>query len=364
MRGCDARRRRWGPATCVVALGKRFVPLGPHDQWVNRSCRVPAAGLSALVAVGLLAACSHPATHHAAEPAVAPAVSVTPAGTVRAVGALAEGAVFDASTGLLAVAVRNPDRLLLIDGTTLAIRHSVALPGHARHLQLAAPGGPVLVPAEDASRLLEVALPGGTIVASVPVGKQPHDAGPAVGGRIIVGNEFGSSLSVIADGHVQRTVTGVVQPGGVVDAGKVEAIVDVHAYTISTFDPVTGKRIAITNAGAGPTHAVLVAPNRLAVADTRGNAVLTYAVAPLRRTGKLKLAGGPYGLAVDQRTETVWVTLTGLNQVVGLDVSGATPRVIARYPTVAQPDTVAVAPGSHTIWVIGSIKGQVERIAR
>ena len=295
---------------------------------------------------------------------MAPDVTTTPAGVVRTVGALAEGAVFDARTGLLAVAVRNPDRLLLIDGATLAVRHSVALPGHARHLQLAAPGGPVLVPAEDASRLLEVALPGGAITASVPVGKQPHDAGPGVGGRVVVGNEFGQSLSVIANGAVQRTITGVVQPGGVVDAGSLEAIVDVHAYTVSTFDPVTGKRTAITKAGAGPTHAGLVAPNRLAVTDTRGNAVLTYSVSPLRRTGKLALAGSPYGIAVDVSTQTVWVTLTGRNEVVGLDVSAATPRVIARYPTVAQPDTVAVAPGSHTVWVVGSRNGQVERITR
>ena len=59
-------------------------------------------------------------------------------------------------------------RLLLIDGHTLAVRHSVPLPGHARHLQLFAPGGPVLVPAEDASRLVEVSLPNGRISASVP----------------------------------------------------------------------------------------------------------------------------------------------------------------------------------------------------
>lgn len=316
------------------------------------------------LAVSVLGACSHPAAHHAAEPAVAPSVSVRPAGTVRTVGALAEGAVYDARTGLLAVAVRSPDRLLLIDGNTLVVQQSVALPGHARHLQLAAPGGPVLVPAEDARRLLEVALPGGAIVASVPVGEQPHDAGPAVGGRIVVGNEFGQSLSVIAHGRVERTITGVIQPGGVVDAGVVEAVVDVHAYTVSTFDPGTGKRIAVAQAGSGPTHAVLVAPNRLAVSDTRGNAVLTYSVSPLRRTGKLELAGAPYGLAVDQSTQTVWVTLTARNEVVGLDVSGATPRVIARYPTVAQPDTVAVAPGSHVLWVIGSRSGQVQRITR
>ena len=69
-------------------------------------------------------------------------------------------------------------------------------------------------------------------------------------------------------------------------------------------------------------------------------------------------------MAVDPQTGLVWVTLTALDQVVGIDVSGSTPRVIARYPTVEQPDTVTVSPGSATLWVAGSRTSQVERITR
>ncbi len=337
------------------------------SRWGARRTLVALA--VAVTSVALLASCGKPAAHHAAEPATAPPASVTPAGTVRTIGALAEGAVFDARTGLLAVAVRNPDRLLLIDGRTLAVRHSVPLPGHARHLQLLAAGGPVLVPAEDASRLVVVTLPDGNVTASIPVGKQPHDAAPAAGGRIAVGNEFSGSVSIVDGARVERTITGLVQPGGVVDAGvidgrPVEAVVDVHTYKLSTYDPSTGKLLARKGAGAGPTHAQLVGPDRLAVADTRGNAVLTFSVSPLRKTGQLALAGAPYGVATDAQTHTMWVTLTARNEVVGLDISTATPRVIARYPTVAQPDTVAVAPGSHTVWVIGTRNGQVQLITR
>ena len=324
---------------------------------------------AAATSVAMVASCGKPAAHHAAEPATAPPANPRPAGTVLAAGALAEGAVFDARTGLLAVAVRNPDRLLLIDGRTLAVRRSVPLPGHARHLQLFAAGGPVLVPAEDANRLVVVSLPDGSVTTSVPVGKQPHDAAPAGGGRTAVGNEFSGTVSIVVGDRVERTITGLVQPGGVVDAGvvdgrPVEAVVDVHTYQVSTYDPLTGKRLARKGAGAGPTHAQLAAPNRLAVADTRGDAVLTFSVSPLRRTGRLVLPGAPYGMATDAQSHTVWVTLTARNEVVGLDVTTAVPRVIARYPTVAQPDTVAVAPGSRTVWVIGARNGQVQRITR
>jgi DNA-binding beta-propeller fold protein YncE len=89
-----------------------------------------------------------------------------------------------------------------------------------------------------------------------------------------------------------------------------------------------------------------------------------FSVSPLRQVASLALPGTPYGLAMDASTGTLWVTLTALNEVVGLDVTGAVPRVIARYPTVRQPNTVAVAPGSHTLWVTGTDAGVVERISR
>jgi hypothetical protein len=53
-----------------------------------------------------------------------------------------------------------------------------------------------------------------------------------------------------------------------------------------------------------------------------------------------------------------------LNRLVGLDVRGDQPKVIASYPTVRQPDTVAVAPGARTLWVTGTKDGLVQRISR
>ncbi len=327
-----------------------------------------------MVSVGLLTACgssSHPAPTPsatkklgAAEPADSPTGTAAAAGTAPVLGRSPEGIVYDAQTATLVVAVEKPARLLLLDPNTLAVRATVALPGSVRHLQLAAPGGPVIVPVESANELLQVSLPGGVITATTPVGHQPHDASAVDGGLIVVGNEFSQSLSIIQNGVVVRTATGVKQPGGVIDAGSEAVVVDVGDFTVSTYDPQTGTRTAVLPAGAGPTHGVITAQREVVVADTRGNAVLTYSLDPLRAVGRLALPGTPYGMAVDASTDTVWVTLTALNQVVGLDVSGPNPRVIARYDTVEQPNTVAVEPGSHTIWITGSRHGEVERITR
>lgn len=299
----------------------------------------------------------------AAEPATAPPTSAAPEGTVRPVGDAPEGIVYDPTTKLVAVAVGNPDRLALLDPQTLAVRRTVPLPGSVRHLQLAAPGGPVLVPAESANQVVEVSLPGGATRAT-DVHKQPHDATAAGGGDLVVGNEFGKSISVVRAGKLVKTISDLKQPGGVVGQGDTVTVVDVGAFTVSTYDLTTGKRTAITNAGKGPTHGNLLSGHRVIVSDTRGNALLVYSLDPLKQLGRLDLAGTPYGMTADGSTDTVWVTLTSRNQVVGMDVSGDVPREIARYDTVRQPNTVAVEPGSHRLWVTGTDAGVVELITR
>lgn len=319
--------------------------------------------LCALVVAGTAAACSSDGGPGAAEPATAPATSAAPSGVVRAVGATPEGIVYDPRSKLVAVAVRNPDRLLLLDPDTLAVRRTVPIPGDVRHLQVSTTGNEILVPAESAREILQVPLPTGAVVAT-KVGKQPHDAARATNGDVIVGNEFSKSISIVRGGRVVKTIADLKQPGGVVAAGDLAGVVDVGAFTLSTYDLRTLKRVGRIPAGKGPTHGVLVGSIRILVSDTRGDALLLNTVSPLRRTARLALPGNPYGLAVDDSTSTVWVTLTALNQVVGVRVVGDRMSVIARYPTVRQPNTVAVDPGSHRLWVTGTDAGVVQLIRR
>ncbi|MEU2349594.1 YncE family protein [Modestobacter sp. NPDC049651] len=295
----------------------------------------------------------------AAEPADSPTPTTAPAGTVLPLADDPEGMVLDPVTGLLAVAVRHPDRLLLVDGATGAVRTEVPLPGHARHLQLAAPGGPVLVPAEDANTLVEVALPGGGTTA-VPVGTYPHDAARLPDGRLLVGDERGGTLSVVDAGRVTATLTDQQQPGGVAVAGDVPGVVDVGAFTLSTYDLAAGRRTAVVAAGRGPTHVVADDRGRFLVADTRGDAVRTFSATPLRETGSYRLPGTPYGLAFDPSRQQLWVTLTATNELVVLSTAGSALREVARFPTVRQPNTVAVDPGSGRVFVASRTTGELQ----
>ncbi|MDQ3184077.1 MAG: YncE family protein, partial [Actinomycetota bacterium] len=129
----------------------------------------------------------------APEPAEAPPLEKKPAGRVVEVGSAPEGIAADPETGLVAVALRNPNELALVDGESGDTVRRVELPETARHLDLAAPGGPVLVPAEGSDSLVQVGLPDGEITSETPVGDFPHGAAAAPGGRIFVVNEMAST---------------------------------------------------------------------------------------------------------------------------------------------------------------------------
>ncbi|HEX2085845.1 MAG TPA: hypothetical protein VHF89_09195 [Solirubrobacteraceae bacterium] len=295
----------------------------------------------------------------AAEPARSPVPAKAPAGKVMRVGAKPEGVVADARTGLVAVALTAPDRLALVDHRSGRVVGGVPLPGAPRHIRLAGPGGPVIVPAESGDALAEVPLRRGRVRVT-KVGDGPHDA-DARGGRVFVADEFGSTLSIVAGGRRVAQVRAPLQPGGlaVVPGGPV-ALVAVRERVLALFDPATGERIAQAPAGVGPTHVEAGDGGRVYVADTDGDAILLFRTRPdLELVRRVALPGRPYGMTIDRTRGRLWVTLTARNEVVWLPANGA-PRPVDRYPTVRQPNSVAVHEPTGRVFVASRTDGTLQ----
>lgn len=310
------------------------------------------AALATLAA--LLAACggSSDRLPPAAEPARSPPLEGEPAGTVVPLGHKPEGLAFDPVTGLLAVGLTNPDRLALVDGHTGRTVRRIPLPESPRHLRLGAPGGPVLVPAERANAIVEVGLPEGRL-RSTRVGRFPHDAARARG-RLFVGDELGHTVSVVEGGRRIETLRAPRQPGGVAataDRAHV-GVVGVRERALEVFDARTLDSEGRVNVGIGPTH-VVGGGERFFVVDTRGDALLEVRLDPLRVHRRTHLAGAPYGIALDTERRRYWVTLTALNQVAEL----TDRRLLRRFPTVRQPNSVAVDPRSGRVFVASRTDG-------
>jgi DNA-binding beta-propeller fold protein YncE len=268
--------------------------------------------------------------------------------------------VADPRTGLVAVALRAPGRLALVDGRSGRLVGTVSLPGSARHVALAAAGGPVLVPVEDRGVLVQVALPAGTVLTRTVVGRGPHDAA-ARAGRAFVSDEGGAAVSVVQDGRVVATLTGPQQPGGVATGDGRVGVVDVRAGQLYVYAPATLGLVDRVPAGSGPTHVVADGHGGLVVADTRGGALLRYRLRPdVRLLERLALPGRPYGLAADPGRRAVWVTLTDSNRLVGLRATRDGLRPFANLPTVRQPNSVAVDVASGRVVVAGSADGVLQ----
>jgi DNA-binding beta-propeller fold protein YncE len=268
--------------------------------------------------------------------------------------------VADPRTGIVAVALRDPDAIALVDGRAEKLLEAVGVPAAARHLSLAAPGGPVLVPAEQANQLVRLSLPQGR-TSRVRVGTYPHDAAQS-GGRTFVGDERGNTLSVLQGRRLVQRIDVAAQPGGVAAAGdgRQIAVVSVRERVLELFDARTLRRLGRAPAGVGPTHVVTDGHGLIYVIDTAGDALLVFRTRPvLQLTRRVYLPGAPYGVAYDPVRLRLWVTSSRDNTLFELRARGR-PAVRRTFPAVRQPDSVAVDTATGRVFVTGRVDGVLQ----
>jgi DNA-binding beta-propeller fold protein YncE len=298
----------------------------------------------------------------AAEPQTAPPPIVSPAGQLVRVGAAPEGVAVDSLTRLVAVATRDPDEVVLISADSAAITGRIPLPGSARHVELAASGGPMLVPVETADALVRVELPQGRAQPPILTGTSPHDAAQAPDGAVFVTNELGGTVAVLRGDRVIKVFTDRVQPAGVAAAGTAVGVLDVRANTLTIYDSAALSIVGSVRAGVGPTHLVADRHGRMIAADTGGNAVRVFVPLPApHEVASIAQPGGPYGIAYDANRDRVWVASSGTNEVIGYDMNQPTPRAVQRFPTVQDPYTLGVDVSTGRLFVAG-VSGRVIEI--
>ncbi len=317
----------------------------------------PRAALSAaLLVAGLVAGCGsngRPATQPIVDPvapAPAPPVGPAAAGTVIPLDSPATQVVVDPRTGTVAVALADPPRLLLraLDGTTPS--RQVELPGPAADLVLATDGGPLLVAVTAPGSLIRVPLDGGAPSRTDLYG--PVRGVAVVGGATVVA--MGDRLTVLDGNRPGRTIPGFVDAARLVPVGAKVGVLDRGRTAVSLVDVSSGETSPALRAGNGAANAVADRFGRMLVTDTRDGELLAFAGDPPLLRQRFPLPGVPYGLAYDAQRDLAWVTLTARNEVVGLDVAGGEPVVVHRFPTVHQPDAVAVDPVSGRVVVVSA----------
>lgn len=314
---------------------------------------------TAVLAAAVVVACGHQPLPPAAEPRNASAPHGPIPGRIVPVAAHLEGVAVDAATRTVAIATGN--QLVFLSADSLTPTGRVDLPGSARHVELAGPGGPVLVPVETANALVQVQLPGGPASPPIATGTFPHDAAAASDGTVFVANEHGGTVSALRGGKVVKVFTGTVQPAGVAAFGGTVGVLDARGDTLTVYDAQKLAVVGSTAAGAGPTHLISDRHGRMIAADTRGDTVRVFEPLPTpREVASIAQPGGPYGIAYDAARDQLWVASSGTNEVVGYDMSQPTPREIRRLSTVQDPYTIGVDSQTGRLFVGGFTAGVIQ----
>ena len=311
----------------------------------------------ALLVAGLVSAgCGavEPRTVAPAEPAVAPPGGSIPAGTIIPLGSPATEVVVNSRAGTVAVALLDPPRLLLRTLAGTAPVRQIPLPGPAAEIVFTTRADALLVPVTAPGCLIRVPLDGGALSRTNLDG--PARGVIAMGDVTVVA--LGDRLAVLEGAKTRRLIRGFVDATRLVPAGDPAGtkigVLDRGRTAISVVNLSSGEVSPALRAGNGAANAVADGFGRMLVTDTRDGELLVFADDPPMLRQRFPLPGGPYGLAYDSQRDLAWVTLTGRNEVVGLGVAGGEPVVVYRFPTVHQPNAVAVDPVSGRVLVVSA----------
>ncbi|TDV43676.1 YncE family protein [Actinophytocola oryzae] len=281
----------------------------------------------------------------AATAATSPPAATKPAGTVSALNGTATAAAFDPDSNTLAVATTTDIQLYRLSGDTLSPTKTVQLQSES----LTADQGAFL--ATGKNQVIRLTTDGSTSPATEEFRGKPVSA-TTFEGRTLVAVKDERAVAVVKDDRIQNMITGdLMSADQVLSTGKGAVVLDRLRNAVFQLDVQAGDIKQGLRAGLGATNAVTDRYGRVLVTDTRGGALLAFSLDPLLLRQSYPVAGAPYAIAYDRERDIAWVTLTKTNEVVGYDVAGEQPKEKYRFPTVSQPNTVAVDPTSGRVIV-------------
>ena len=320
--------------------------------------RVPAPRITA-IAIGatmlLLAGCSSEQssenlpTIEPATAAVSPA-GATPAGTVENLGRSIDGLVFDPVTGTTVLLTDGGTRLLLQSAG--AQQREIALDGTAAQITLA-PDGRVLAPMDGRVQIVDIAS---GQAAPTTVDGDARSAAFLPDGRLAVGLANGRIQVIAGTGGTTETISGLASVDALAVTGERLSALDRRQTALTEVDLDDASLGMALRAGEGATQLTTDEFGRILVTDTTGGELLVFTADPLMMRQRYPITHAPYGIAYDERTDLVWVTITGDNKVIGYDISTGVPVEQARYDTVRQPNSVTVDTAGGAL-LVGSATG-------
>ena len=328
----------------------------------NRS--VVSAALALACAVALVTGCSShsddksaPAAGAPGTAAVAPAPAAAPAGIVTTFGPIGT-LLADSGSGRVAALDPTGLSLRIIDPADPAAARVITLPARATGIALGVPGE-VLLPAGREVLRVDIAT---AAVHSLPIDSEVRAVAHRDDGSMVAGLDGGRVQLLDAAGHPSRTVTGLGTVDAIATTATSITTLDLGLTSLTELDLDRDRPGLALRAGLGSTHVISDHYGRLLATDTSGGALLVYTTDPLLLHQRFPVGAAPYALAYDERSDTVWLTLTGSNEVVGFDLSTGIPEEVGRFATVRQPNSLTIDSRTGDMFVGSATGDGLQRI--
>lgn len=332
--------------------------------------RTVASRLAALavVATVALAGCSTTPSRESrptitpAQPAVAPESTAPPAGSVTPAGA-GEGLAFDPVGRRLAAIVGNEVVLYSVDGgvretarvATDGLPHQVVAKGpRGAGFLVATKSGVLEINGDKAGETQKVA---GDVVSVSPYDKVNDDLVWAVAGTA------NGDVVLLRTGRDPKTITGPVEASRILVHDGDVVVVDRLQSSVSEVDVAGGKQGKGLRVGRGITNATITPDGRVFAVDTGKNQIIGYTAAPLMERFLYPESGSPWAVDFDATDKLMWVTRTASNEVVGYALNKGIPEQRKLYPTVRQPNAIAVDAKTGTLYVQSATGAGIQAIA-
>ncbi|CAM3687466.1 YncE family protein [Smaragdicoccus niigatensis] len=297
----------------------------------------------AVVAAALASGCAKDAssdriqTVEPATAAVSPATAVVPAGTVEPTATQATKLVFCTKTGQL---------VTLAGGTVVFGKATIS----GVTALFSANPGEIFVATGD--RVERYDLAAEKRVATYPADGPALSAAVLSNGRVAVGTANGRVLVFDGDRVVAR-IGGFASVDALAAVGNSLLALDVRQSMLVEVNVDSQSHGLALRTGQGAAQLATDHWGRVLVTDPRTRELTVYSANPLMMRQRIPTGSAPYAVTYDDVHEIAWVTLTETNEVVGYDLSTGTAREVHRYPTVRQPNAIAVDPKTGELFVAG-----------
>lgn len=327
------RRLRWRTLAAVAATSTILLAAGCSGDGADEPDQVsiePLAGVSS------------------------PETSTPPVGSITASPSGIHFTTFDTATRSVLALDDSFSNLLVFDTSDgNAEPRAISLPGKAA--TIVAPGdGTVVLPMNGSLARVDI---GDSKVTSTKVEANLLSAAVLEDGRTAAGDDRGAVHILEQDGTESKVIDGLSSVDALASTMYGLTALDRDQTSVTVVDIDDGSLGIALRAGEGAAELDTDRFGRILVTDATGKELLVFSSDDLLLRQRFPVDAQPWAVTYDDETDVVWISVPALNEVVGYTLDTGIPVEVSRFPTVRQPDSLAIDSATGDL-LVGSAAGE------